>query len=85
MAANVLSLGESFQYQGSMDKGPYPLLEENGYFLMPDGKKMPKVSTMKPWLLSAFARSPEWFSSSWLHPRNESVLGCFLIELTEKI
>lgn len=32
MAANVLSLGESFQYQGSMDKGPYPLLEENGYF-----------------------------------------------------
>lgn len=52
---------------------------------MPDGKKMPKVSTMKPWLLSAFARSPEWFSSSWLHPRNKSVLGCFLIELTEKI
>lgn len=51
---------------------------------MPDGTEMPDISTMKLWLLDTYGRVWESSSPTRLGQRSRSVLGCLLIELTEK-
>ena len=52
---------------------------------MPDGVEMPGISTMNLWLLHVVPKVSERSSSRWSDQRNNPVLGCFWVELNEKI